>query len=130
METNGITNPRVLIIEDDPGHQRLIELYLKRAGCHCDFSEDGKKGIEKATSGHYDLIFADLNIPEIDGFMVATLLRERGVEIPLIAVTALQLEGIRRKASAVGYDDFLRKPFGQTDIVNILDKFITKHSQH
>ena len=128
MEVNHKTHPRVLVIEDDPGHQRLIELYLKRTGCICEFAGDGKKGIEKAMTGHYDLIFADLNIPELDGFMVATLLREREVQTPLIAVTALELEGIKRKATAVGYDDFLRKPLGQKQIESVLDKYLTKRS--
>lgn len=129
MEANRQKNPRVLIIEDDPGHQRLLERYLKRAGCDCEFSADGKEGIEKAASGSFDLIFVDINIPEIDGFLVATLLRERRLQIPLIAVTALELEGIRAKAEAVGYDDFLRKPFEQFQIENIIDKFLAKYSQ-
>jgi len=119
---------RVLIVEDDPGHQRLLELYLKRSGYDCDFSSDGRKGIEKATSGDYDLIFVDINIPEIDGFMVATLLRERGITIPLVAVTALELEGIKRKASAVGYDDFLKKPFKQAQIDELTERYLVKHS--
>ncbi|MBL7215114.1 MAG: response regulator [Phycisphaerae bacterium] len=130
MEANRQKNPRVLIVEDDPGHQRLLELYLKRAGCDCDISSDGKKGIQQATSSHYDLIFVDINIPEIDGFMVATLLRDQGIEIPLIAVTALELEGIRRKASAVGYNDFLRKPFGQAEIEAVLNKYFLNHSRN
>lgn len=127
--TDDQTKPRVLIVEDDPGHQRLLELYLKRAGCVSDFASDGKKAIQKATAAEYDLMFVDINIPEIDGFMVATLLREQGVQIPMIAVTALELEGIRRKASAVGYDAFLRKPFAQADIEAVLVKYFSGHSQ-
>ena len=114
---------RVLIIEDDPGHQRLMELYLRRAGCDCELASDGKKGIQKATADHYDLIFVDINIPVIDGFMVATLLRDQDVRTPLVAVTALELEGIRRKATAVGYDTFLRKPFQQAEIEEVLTHF-------
>ena len=51
MENNRKVHPKVLIIEDDPGHQRLIELYLKRAGCECEFAADGRKGLEKAMKG-------------------------------------------------------------------------------
>lgn len=129
MEANEYKNPRVLIIEDDPGHQRLMELYLKRAGCDCEISSDGKKGLQKAASGDYAVIFIDINIPEIDGFMVATLLRDQGVQIPLVAVTALELEGIKRKASAVGYNDFLKKPFNQAQIEAVLNKYFSNRSQ-
>ena len=128
MEANRHENPRVLIVEDDPGHQRLLELYLKRAGCDCEISSDGKKGLQKAFSEHYDLMFVDINIPEIDGFMVATLLRDKDIKIPLVAVTALELEGIKRKASAVGYDDFLEKPFAQAEIEAVLNKYFSAHS--
>ncbi len=129
METNRPEhNARVLIVEDDPGHQRLLELYLKRAGYACAFASDGRKGIEMAAGGDYTLIFVDINIPEIDGFMVATLLRERGITVPLIAVSALELEGIKRKACAVGYDDFLRKPFKQEQIQSLAEKYLANHS--
>lgn len=128
METDRRKNLRVLIIEDDPGHQRLLELYLKRAGCECDFASDGKKGLQKAASGVHDLVFIDINIPEIDGFMVATLLRDQDIQIPLVAVTALELEGIRRKATAVGYNDFLKKPFEQAQIEAVLNKYFSVHA--
>lgn len=124
MGANQQHYPRVLIVEDDPGHQRLLELYLKRAGCLCDFASNGKKGLQKATSDDYDMIFIDINIPEIDGFMVATLLRDQEIQIPLVAVTALELEGVKRKASAVGYNDFLKKPFSQDEIKSVLDKHL------
>jgi CheY-like chemotaxis protein len=130
METNRRKNLRVLIVEDDPGHQRLLELYLKRSGCECDFASDGKKGLQKAASGVHDLVFIDINIPEIDGFMVATLLRDQDVQIPLVAVTALELEGIRRKATAVGYNDFLKKPFVQAQIEAVLNKYFSVHSHN
>lgn len=127
METNERKNLKVLIVEDDPGHQRLLELYLKRAGCECDFASDGKKGLQKAQTCVHDLIFIDINIPEIDGFMVATLLRDQDIQIPLVAVTALELEGIRRKATAVGFNDFLKKPFEQSQIEAVVHKYFSIH---
>ena len=129
MDENSHKKPRTLIVEDDPGHQRLIELYLKRAGCVCDFAFDGKSGLKKATAEDYDIIFMDLNIPEMDGFMVATLLREQGNQTPMVAVTALEIEGVKRKANMVGYNDFLAKPFEQSAIVALLEKYFPGHIQ-
>lgn len=123
--------PYVLIIEDDPGHQRLLELYLKRAGCRCECCFDGKTGLDKALNHDYDLVFIDINIPELDGFMVATLLREHDKEVAMVAITALELEGIKRKAMAVGYNDFMQKPLEQDIIETILEKhFFSKQPQH
>ena len=116
--------PSVLIIEDDPGHQRLLEIYVKRAGCATDACYDGKTGVEMAVSKQYDLILVDIHIPELDGFMVATQLRDMGYQMPMVAVTALKLHGIERKALAVGFNDFLQKPIKQEDITTILDKYL------
>ncbi len=130
MDASLPKKPWVLIIEDDPGHQRLLELYLKRAGCQCDCSFDGKAGLDKAIHGDYDLIFVDINIPEMDGFMVATLLRERDPNVVLVAITALELEGIKRKALAVGYNDFMQKPLEQEAIEAVLDEhYFSKQQQ-
>lgn len=123
MEQNAEKRPKVLVIEDDPGHQRLLELYIQRAGCQCDCCFDGRTGLEKASVNEYDAIFIDIHIPEIDGFMVATQLREQGITVPLIATTALTIEGIRRNALKVGYTEFLQKPLGEKEISDILHRY-------
>jgi CheY-like chemotaxis protein len=117
-------HPKILIVEDDPGHQRLLELYLKRMGCECDCCFDGKAGLEKALENSYEALFIDIHIPEMDGFMLATQLRDRGYKRPLFAVTALKMEGIRRNAIKVGYNDFLEKPIEQEDLIKLLQGYI------
>lgn len=129
VEADAVKNPRVLIIEDDPGHQRLLEICVHSAGCQTDCCFDGKTGFAKSQSAHYDLILVDINIPELDGFMVATLLRERGDKTPLVAISALELQGIRRKAMAVGFNDFLQKPIEQETIGKTIRQYIFSHSQ-
>lgn len=116
--------PKVLIVEDDPGHQRLLELYLKRMGCVADSCFDGKAGLQMALENTYEILFIDIHIPEMDGFMLATQLRDRGVQTPLVAVTALKMEGIRRNALKVGYNDFLEKPIDQSALLNIVREHI------
>jgi CheY-like chemotaxis protein len=128
MDLNETTQPNVLIIEDDPGHQRLLEIMVKRLGCRCDCAFDGKSGRAKASSNQYDLIFVDICIPELDGFMVVHYLRDRGLTTPAIAVTAVEIPGIDRSAMAAGFNDFLRKPIDQTMVAAIIDKYL--HPQH
>ena len=86
--------PKVLIIEDDPGHQILLQKLIEKAGCICDCADEGRYGVMKAISNDYDLIFVDIHIPNLDGFVVVTTLRERGINTPMIAVTALTFDGV------------------------------------
>ena len=116
--------PKVLIIEDDPGHQKLLQHLIEKAGCSCDCADDGRDGVMKAISNDYDLIFVDIHIPNLDGFVVVTTLRERGITIPMIAVTALTLDGVDRVALDAGYNDFLRKPIEQEDVARVIEKYL------
>ncbi len=115
---------KVLIIEDDPGHQKLLENLIVRTGCSCDCADDGRSGIAKAFSNDYDLTFVDIHMPNLDGFVVVTSLRERGITAPMIAVTALLLDGIDRVALDAGFDDFLRKPIEQNDVARVIEEHL------
>jgi CheY-like chemotaxis protein len=116
--------PHILVVEDDPGYQRLLELLIKRLKCSCDCCFDGKAALDYIASHPCDLMIIDINIPELDGFMVAFKLRESGYTLPIIAISALKLEGIARKAKAVGFNEFLQKPVEPQDIQRILDTYV------
>lgn len=60
----------------------------------------------------------------MDGFTVATHLRDQGDETPLIAVTAMTIESLKRNAFKVGYNEFLKKPFSEEQIAQIVKKYI------
>lgn len=127
MEADNISEiPYVLIIEDDPGHQRLLEIFIKRAGCRCDCTFDGKAGFDKALHNNYDLILVDIHVPEMDGYEVISTLREKGISTPAVAVTAMQAEGLEKKAKAAGFDDFYRKPIDRQMIEKMAQKFLNK----
>lgn len=114
---------KVLVVEDDAGYRRLLELYIHRAGCEADSCPDGKTAMDKIADNEYDLIFVDMQIPKIDGIMVAFLLREKGYRKPLIAITALKVENMEQNALTVGFDEFLEKPVEYDDILRLLKKF-------
>ena len=120
---NDSQGPKVLIIEDDPGHQKLLENLIVRTGCSCDCADDGRSGIAKAFSNDYDLTFVDIHMPNLDGFVVINSLREQGITTPMIAVSALLLDGVDRVALDAGYNDFLRKPIEQEDVSRIIEEY-------
>ena len=128
MQKESKDQPNILVIEDDPGHQRILELYLVRAGCTCECCFDGKTGLQMAMSGQFQLIFIDIHIPELDGFSVATRLFENGNHTPLIAVTALTIESLKRNAMKIGFKEFLQKPIREKQIQNIVAQYATPKS--
>jgi DNA-binding response OmpR family regulator len=115
--------PVVRSVEDDLGHQRLLELLMRRSGFACDCAFDGASGLEKALANTYDLIILDINIPEIDGLEVARRIREHGAKTPLVAVTALQTRELERKAMAAGFDGFYQKPIDDAMVSRITEQF-------
>ncbi|MEN8126823.1 MAG: response regulator [Planctomycetota bacterium] len=123
MQNENAQRPNVLVIEDDPGYQRILELYFQRAGAVCDCCFDGRGGLQKALSNTYDIIIIDIHIPEMDGFAVATQLRDENDMTPLIAITAITIEGLRKNALKVGFNEFLQKPLTEESIARILQEY-------
>lgn len=123
MVRNTEKNINVLVVEDDPGYRRLMEIYIQRAGCEADSCPDGKTAMDKIADNEYDLIFVDMQIPKIDGIMVAFLLREKGYRKPLIAITALKMENMEQNALTVGFDEFIEKPVEYENVLRLLKKY-------
>ena len=114
---------KVLVIEDDLSCQRLLQIYLQRAGADCECCYDGKSGLEKALENNYDLIIVDINIPKLDGFAVATRLKDESDKTPLVAITAIHIEDLEKNALKVGFSEYLQKPLTENDIVRIIRQY-------
>ena len=123
MENTSDSALRVLIVEDDPCYQRLLERYVCRGGGSVGVAEDGRSGLEKILTGRYDLVFLDIQLPQLDGFMVATMCREQGCSLPLIGMSAFRLEGMASKAAAVGFSDFIHKPISEPTVQRFLAEY-------
>lgn len=123
-------HPKVLVVEDDPAYQRILEIYIHRAGGNCDCLFDGVQALKKVFEYDYDLLFFDINIPGLDGIMLAKLLRERGCETPLIAITALKLESLERNAMEVGFNEYFQKPISEDNISSLFEKYHCGCAEH
>ncbi|MBQ2147442.1 MAG: response regulator, partial [Firmicutes bacterium] len=77
----------ILIIEDEAKIARFVELELSHEGYVCDKAEDGRKGLEMAESGAYDLVLLDIMLPELNGLEVLRRLRKTS-DVPVIVLTA------------------------------------------
>jgi CheY-like chemotaxis protein/HPt (histidine-containing phosphotransfer) domain-containing protein len=120
---------RILLVEDGPDNQRLISLHLRKGGATVDLAENGRVGVEKvmksiAANQPYDLIVMDMQMPELDGYGASSLLRQRGITIPIIALTAHAMAEDREKCLAAGCTEYLTKPIDKRILLETAARFL------
>jgi DNA-binding response OmpR family regulator len=102
---------KVLIVEDNRKINQNIKLFLKDKKFNVVQAFDGKTGLEKGISEHFDVIVLDIMLPVMDGLEVCRQLRERSVFTPIIMLTALDQVSQKVAGLDAGADDYLAKPF-------------------
>lgn len=101
---------RVLVAEDNPVSQILMKEQLELIGCSVDVVSDGAQALYRLDHHSYDVLLTDVNMPIIDGYLLAETLRERDVDIPIIGVTANALREEGERCIRVGMNSWLSKP--------------------
>jgi len=108
---------KILVIEDEESTRRHVASGLEAEGFLVDCAENGKDGFFLASESGYDLIVVDRMLPGLDGLGLVKLLRESGVTVPVLFLTAL--DGIDERVSGLdaGGDDYLVKPFAFSELL-------------
>jgi signal transduction histidine kinase/ActR/RegA family two-component response regulator len=119
-------NGRVLVVEDDWGSQRVVEVFLRKLGLELVIVDNGAEGIELAVREKWDAVLMDIQMPGIDGFEAVRRIRRRieGRWLPIIALTANVRPEDRQAAEASGMDDFVTKPIRQSDLRASLERWL------
>ena len=114
---------RILLIEDNLDVRENTAEILELAGYEVDTAENGKIGVGKATSAEYHLIICDIMMPELDGYGVLHILNKnpKTSAVPFIFLTAKSERGDFRKGMNLGADDYLTKPFEETDLLDAIE---------
>ena len=108
----------ILIVEDDLGTAQYLFNGVTEAGHVAELVHDGRKGLERASSGHpWDLLLVDRKLPGLDGLTLVRTLREAGVSIPVLFLTTLGSIDDRVDGLNAGADDYLLKPFALTELI-------------
>jgi two-component system, OmpR family, copper resistance phosphate regulon response regulator CusR len=107
---------RLLLIEDEENAARMIAKGLRQESHAVDIAEDGESGLHKALSRPYDLIILDIRLPVKDGFTVCRELRQAGLQIPVLMLTASGAYQDRVNGLDLGADDYLVKPFDMNEL--------------
>ncbi len=113
----------VLVAEDNTVNQLLACTILSNEGVLVDQAINGRVAIEKASAKRYDLIFMDIQMPEINGIEAAAALRKVGCKTPIIALTASNSEPDKQACKEVGMSDFLAKPFAKSELLGKLGQW-------
>ena len=100
----------MLIVEDEPDIQELLEAYLHDAGYEITIAGDGVEALAKFQKDKFDLILLDLMLPKIDGFGVCEFIR-RESNVPILMLTALDGEQEQLRGFRMEIDDYVTKPF-------------------
>ena len=118
---------RVLLAEDNPVNQELARLMLEKHGCEVTVADNGALAADalRATPAAFDLVLMDCQMPVLDGFAATARIRaeERpGRRMAIVALTANALQGDRERCLAAGMDDYLSKPFAESDLCAVLER--------
>jgi CheY-like chemotaxis protein len=108
---------RILVVEDDASHQKIILLMLARLGYNSDLVSNGKEAIEAVAQRPYDLVLMDIVMPKMDGLKATEEIRKLGHKgLKIIAITANVFPDIRKICLEGGMDDCITKPVRLTDL--------------
>jgi two-component system alkaline phosphatase synthesis response regulator PhoP len=116
-----VTTPRVLVVEDEAGLRLTLGDRLSSEGYLVETASDGESGLERAAAGAHDVIVLDVMLPKINGFDVCRELRRRGVDTPILMLTARGQVVDKVVGLKLGADDYLTKPFDAIELVARLE---------
>lgn len=124
----------ILLVDDDPLSQKVGKAILTHFGCRVDVAVNGREAVDASFRQRYDIIFMDCQMPGMDGYEAAAVIRarearnreegDRAARIPIVALTGLAGDADRERCLQAGMDDYLSKPFSVAGVQSLLDKWL------
>ncbi|WP_437230486.1 ATP-binding protein [Planctomicrobium sp. SH661] len=116
-DLSGLKGLNVLIVEDGETNRRLVAAILEDAEVSVSMAENGLVGLQMATQLNFDAILIDMQMPVMDGYTAVSKMRDAGLKMPIIALTAHAMQGDAEKCFAAGCSDFLSKPIREAELL-------------
>jgi len=118
--------PKVLLVDDNGVNRQVAGEILKKSGCIVTLVENGKKAIELVAENNYDLIFMDIQMPEMDGVTATRKIKEMELEVqpPIVAMTAYSMKEDKERFLSQGLDDYIAKPIRANDLLNKVRQWV------
>lgn len=111
---------KVLVVDDGEENRNLLKLVLEEVGLNIDTAADGDEAFKQSQAEQYALILMDVQMSQMDGLTSVKLMRQAGVEIPVIALTADAMVGVEEECLAAGYSDYMTKPINLERLLALL----------
>jgi DNA-binding response OmpR family regulator len=109
---------KILVVEDDDAILTALRGDLKFEGFAVTAARDGRSGYELATSSDFDLIILDILLPRMDGFEICRKVRQQGISVPILMLTAAKTDETDKVTGLeLGADDYVTKPFGMRELM-------------
>jgi Amt family ammonium transporter len=126
---NDTFRPRILLAEDEPDHQKVISVMLRKVRADVTIVENGQSAVRCALQvqeegNAFDLILMDIRMPVMDGCLATRQLREAGYRLPIVAMTAHAMAGDREEFIAAGCNDYISKPFAERALVILVERWV------
>ncbi len=116
---------RILVAEDNPANQRIVDLFLSPIGADLTFAGDGLEAVHAAGLTGFDVILMDIQMPRMDGLEASRRIRASGgpnASVPIIALSANVFERVRQAAAAAGINSFVPKPIDPRELISAVLK--------
>jgi signal transduction histidine kinase/DNA-binding response OmpR family regulator len=117
---------KVLVAEDNPVSQEVMRHILEGLGCQVEVASDGRQALEAFERKRFNIVLLDCQMPDVDGYQVASEIRQREgarQRTPLLALTASAMESDRQHCLAVGMDEYLTKPVNERILREVLSRW-------
>ncbi|MCV6637798.1 response regulator [Candidatus Albibeggiatoa sp. nov. NOAA] len=135
IQQTDFTGKHILLAEDNKINQEVLCELLRQLGCEVSVVENGRDALQAMTEAHYDLVFMDCHMPEMDGLHATRYIRQAeslddtSKRIPIIALTANATASDRDECVTAGMDDFLSKPIKSDVLHDILAQYLDNDSE-
>lgn len=123
-----MTGSRILIVEDDATLLRGLKDNFVSRGCAVETAAEGETGLASALSGNHDLVLLDIMIPKVNGYEICRAMRERGITVPIIILTAKGQEEDIILGLNLGADDYVTKPFRIRELLARANAFLRRRN--
>jgi CheY-like chemotaxis protein len=125
---------RVLLAEDNPVNQEVAKAMLEALGLDVTIVENGRRAVQEFSKARYDIVLMDCQMPEMDGYEATRAIRRSGLPVPadpslnpvpIIALTAHAMQGVKEECLAAGMNDYVSKPFNQIELERMMRRWLT-----
>jgi len=117
LQNTSCSGVKVLVAEDSLPNQELLKVHFESLGCECEYVKNGQEALEILRDKTFDICFMDLQMPMMGGLEASSKIRgEMGLDLPIVALTAADVQDEKEKCLNAGMTDYLPKPFGVEEL--------------